>query len=290
MAGPTPSTIKRLFALNGNLCAFPGCGLRVADSAGTIVADVCHIKGEKPKSARYDPKQSIQERHSYENLIVLCATHHRLVDGDATSYPVERLRSMKVEREKRAATQSPFIVSESAARRISDALFVGGVAGVAYGAAEAVHQIGPVFNRIIDAFLRAGTQDPRREALRYRRKLKQILRYGPTASVELGASDAGHEALGHALANLFENAGWSARVLPSQAAIAISKRIKRDQTKCLIVIALVRDAQQVPNAGRTLDEFYELLRFTRVPEGAQGAFHDFNGLRIISLVGARRTA
>ncbi|HAY96656.1 HNH endonuclease, partial [Shewanella sp.] len=41
---------------------------------------MAHIKGNKLGSNRYDPEQTDVERDSYENLILLCPTHHTLID------------------------------------------------------------------------------------------------------------------------------------------------------------------------------------------------------------------
>ncbi|WP_341703645.1 hypothetical protein [Ferrovibrio sp.] len=60
-----------------------------------VIGEICHIRGERPKSARHDPKQTAAERHDYENLIVLCPTHHTIVDGDEKKYPVAALLQMK---------------------------------------------------------------------------------------------------------------------------------------------------------------------------------------------------
>jgi hypothetical protein len=98
---PSRSTVKRLFALSGNRCAFPKCQAPLALNE-TLVGEVCHIKGKLPGAARYDPAQTPAERNTYENLILLCAPHHTVVDDDEESYTVERLRKMKMDHESRA--------------------------------------------------------------------------------------------------------------------------------------------------------------------------------------------
>ena len=61
VARPSDATIKRLFAMSHNLCAHADCGQPLVEG-GTIVGEVCHIKGEKPGAARYDPDQTDAER------------------------------------------------------------------------------------------------------------------------------------------------------------------------------------------------------------------------------------
>lgn len=72
---PTASTIKVLFALSGNRCAFPGCAHSLVNDSGQIVAQVAHIKGVKPKAARFDPDADSEELRQPENLIILRLSH-----------------------------------------------------------------------------------------------------------------------------------------------------------------------------------------------------------------------
>jgi hypothetical protein len=95
---PSISDLKRLFARSGNQCAFPKCLAQLADGK-TFLGEVCHIKGDKPASARFDPNQTPAERHGYDNLIVLCPTHHTVIDNDPEAYTVERLQKLKAEHE-----------------------------------------------------------------------------------------------------------------------------------------------------------------------------------------------
>jgi hypothetical protein len=101
MTTPKPSTIKRLFAVSGNQCAFPRCPLPLVDEAsGKVTGRTCHIKAQKPGGPRHDHNQSDEERHAFENLLILCPIHHDVVDSDVESYTVERLLQIKEEHEK----------------------------------------------------------------------------------------------------------------------------------------------------------------------------------------------
>jgi hypothetical protein len=102
MAEPTEATVKALFSLSGNRCAFPECNTSMVIFGGasfTILGRICHIKGKKPGAKRYDPNQSEAERHSFSNLLLLCPTHHVVIDGDEETYTVEMLREMKAAHE-----------------------------------------------------------------------------------------------------------------------------------------------------------------------------------------------
>jgi hypothetical protein len=113
---PSRPTVKRLFAVSGNLCAFPKCSTPLVDpKSGSIVGEICHIKGDKPEAARYDATQTNQQRHGFDNLILLCNVHHKIVDDDDVAYTAERLLQMKQQHESRHIGPSP--VDEATAER-----------------------------------------------------------------------------------------------------------------------------------------------------------------------------
>jgi hypothetical protein len=95
VAEPTEKTIKRLFALSGNVCAYPGCQLPIVERAGTVTGQICHIKARHPGGPRFDPTQSEEERHAFANLILLCRHHHTVIDGEPEIYTVAALIEMK---------------------------------------------------------------------------------------------------------------------------------------------------------------------------------------------------
>ena len=89
LTAPRDKTKKRLFAVSGNKCYFPNCNIPLVDlESGTITGEICHIKGKKPGSPRYDPKQSNEERHGFENLLLMCSLHHKVIDDDPDSYTI----------------------------------------------------------------------------------------------------------------------------------------------------------------------------------------------------------
>jgi hypothetical protein len=91
--------IKFLWGRSGNQCAFPDCNVELTRMGKTgskiIMGVMAHIKGENPTSARYDSNMSGQERDSCDNRILLCPTHHTLIDNDPQVYTVEKLLEMK---------------------------------------------------------------------------------------------------------------------------------------------------------------------------------------------------
>jgi hypothetical protein len=99
---PGITDIKLLFARSGNRCAFPKCRAPMAIDS-TLTGEVCHIKGARPGSARYDPDQTDVARNAYANLVLMCPTHHTVIDDDEEAYTVDRLCKIKAAHEAQSA-------------------------------------------------------------------------------------------------------------------------------------------------------------------------------------------
>lgn len=96
MSYPSTATIKRLFAISGNLCAFPKCKQTLVDQdSGKVIGEICHIKAQNKGGPRYDSEQKDKERHSFDNLILMCPVHHQIIDADTEKYSVEALFKIK---------------------------------------------------------------------------------------------------------------------------------------------------------------------------------------------------
>jgi len=98
LSQPRLKTVKRLFAVSHNRCAFRACDGHLVDASGVVVGEICHIKG-KPGGPRFDAKQGDEERHGYDNLILMCAEHHKVIDGEEATYSVDVLSTLKREHE-----------------------------------------------------------------------------------------------------------------------------------------------------------------------------------------------
>lgn len=99
----TTATLRELFALSGNRCAFPGCEHPLVNEHGRFIAELCHIEGVKGE--RYNPAQSEEEKRSAGNLILLCHRHHVETD-DVTTYTSTRLKEIKIAHETKYKPQS----------------------------------------------------------------------------------------------------------------------------------------------------------------------------------------
>lgn len=61
---------------------------------------MAHIEGENPGAARYNANMTDEERNNYQNLILLCPTHHTIIDKDESEYTVGKLKQIKKDHEK----------------------------------------------------------------------------------------------------------------------------------------------------------------------------------------------
>jgi len=100
VARATPATIKRLFAVSGDMCAFPKCTQPLVH-LGKVTGRICHIKAAKLGGPRHDVTQSEEERHGFANLLIMCPIHHDVIDADIVTYTVERLAAIKADHESR---------------------------------------------------------------------------------------------------------------------------------------------------------------------------------------------
>ena len=91
----TEKTIKRLYALSGNQCAFLECKISLLSSGNeNNLSNICHIEAAEPGGQRYNFTSNDDYRRSYENLILFCANHH-LETNDVIKYTVPILQEMK---------------------------------------------------------------------------------------------------------------------------------------------------------------------------------------------------
>ncbi len=88
-------TTKRLYALSSNQCAFPNCSVKFVNVENeTNLSNICHIEAAEKGGQRYNPDSTNDYRRSFENLILLCPTHH-VETNDIAKYTVTILRKMK---------------------------------------------------------------------------------------------------------------------------------------------------------------------------------------------------
>lgn len=99
----TDKTRKILWGKSGNKCAI--CKQELVrennfQSNYSIIGEECHIISGKKNGPRYDPSFPVEKLDSYENLILLCASDHKMIDDFSEIYTVEKLRQIKEQHEK----------------------------------------------------------------------------------------------------------------------------------------------------------------------------------------------
>lgn len=96
---PTYSTLRQLYTLSGNQCAFPGCTNPMFDMNGNFVGQVCHIEAASEGGERFNPDMSNEQRRDYDNLVLLCHSCHIETDK-VYKYPVAEMKKIKRDHEK----------------------------------------------------------------------------------------------------------------------------------------------------------------------------------------------
>jgi len=96
------SQIKLLWGKSQGKCAICKVNLIKFSQEGKDfqVGVMAHIEGENLSSARYNENMTDAERGVYDNLILVCPTHHAEIDKDLCQYSVEKLRQIKKNHEK----------------------------------------------------------------------------------------------------------------------------------------------------------------------------------------------
>ncbi len=108
---PTKETIRHLFALSGNLCAFPGCERNLIAPTGTYVGQICHIEAAEEGGERFNKDMSNEQRRAAANLMLMCYDHHQETNN-VVEYDVERLRKMKLDHERLFSGADALILGE----------------------------------------------------------------------------------------------------------------------------------------------------------------------------------
>lgn len=99
-------TLKILFALSGNRCAHPECPQSIIESATEhstdfVAGHISHIYAHSDDGPRGRPGMSNDERNQPDNLLLLCPTHHAIVDGQHETYPADLLHKWKQQHERK---------------------------------------------------------------------------------------------------------------------------------------------------------------------------------------------
>ena len=102
-----PDNVKvKLWVAAGGRCQYPGCNITLYRDDVTLAdmnrSYIAHIVADSPGGPRGDAVLSPQLAKEFSNLMLLCDTHHRLIDReDLAGHSVERLKQFKKAHEER---------------------------------------------------------------------------------------------------------------------------------------------------------------------------------------------
>ena len=114
---PSSLTLRMLCANAAGRCQFEGCNKPVFVDGLTLkefnMSNVAHVVAADPNGPRGDAVRSHLLSDKLENLMLMCADHHKLVDDHEEEYPEDRLLQMKTRHEQAIAQQCDLIYKES---------------------------------------------------------------------------------------------------------------------------------------------------------------------------------
>jgi hypothetical protein len=116
----------------------------VDHATGTIVAEICHIHAQKPEGPRFNPSLALEEIHGFENLILMCGVHHKVIDTpeNVSTYTVARLLEFKAAHEAAATGEPGTTLSDEQARVLIEQSVVYEENSVHMDFREAVFRVG----------------------------------------------------------------------------------------------------------------------------------------------------
>lgn len=107
--------LKLLWGKAAGRCSYPGCQKDLTpillNSGAVVLGEMAHVIGRKAGAARSDAAMGIDD--SYPNLILLCPTHHTLIDKAPRDFPVELLRKWKADWEGQVSASFPQVADRA---------------------------------------------------------------------------------------------------------------------------------------------------------------------------------
>ncbi len=92
---PKESAKRELYFFSGNQCMFEACRCVLQDPDDGWIGEIAHIEAVGSNGPRANENLTPEQLRCPDNLMLLCANHHRVVDNDPETYTVEKLRKMK---------------------------------------------------------------------------------------------------------------------------------------------------------------------------------------------------
>ncbi|HBN23324.1 MAG TPA: hypothetical protein DD412_08835 [Holosporales bacterium] len=96
--------IKKLYGLAAARCNFPECKIDLIlenplDTKSKQIGKIAHIIAHSNNGPRSDNSYPPSKIDTYDNWILLCGTHHDIIDTNVDQYPVQKLHKMKSDHE-----------------------------------------------------------------------------------------------------------------------------------------------------------------------------------------------
>ncbi|MCK4655128.1 MAG: HNH endonuclease [Candidatus Cloacimonetes bacterium] len=93
--------VKLLWGRSGNRCAIQDCRIELSTSGDpSIIGEIAHIIAKNKNGSRGINKLELNKRDEYNNLILLCPTHHTMIDKDPNHWNIKKLHEIKDNHEK----------------------------------------------------------------------------------------------------------------------------------------------------------------------------------------------
>lgn len=112
---------KRLLFGSANHCAFPGCSAPLVLLHWRILsinAEVAHIRSPEPGGPRHVAEY--EGVHAFENLLLLCSSHHHLVDQHPEEFPVSVLEQWKGDQVAQMGQPVPYELLTALRRQVAE--------------------------------------------------------------------------------------------------------------------------------------------------------------------------
>jgi hypothetical protein len=91
----TVSVRRQLVGLSGGCCSLDSCQRSLAIGRSSFIGEIAMIESIIKSAPRYNPKLTVENLTSLDNLILLCPTCHRLVDKQPEVYSADWLQAAK---------------------------------------------------------------------------------------------------------------------------------------------------------------------------------------------------
>ena len=93
--------VKRLWGRAANRCSFPQCKMELtAEGDTSTIGEMAHIISKKEDGPRGQGTFQGEDKDSYENRILLCPTHHTLIDRHPEEWTVDSILAIKNDHER----------------------------------------------------------------------------------------------------------------------------------------------------------------------------------------------